>query len=152
MFMVVTALNLVAARPSMTQTPGDAGKRLVDEGEPMQTLLADFRKPLEKRAAMSEKDGSHRLLAYTDQLLAAFSPDHKAASIQANALPEPLSEREAEILQLISMGLSNKEIADHLVVAVSTVKSPVNSLYGKLGTHRRAQAVVIARELDLLFD
>ncbi len=53
---------------------------------------------------------------------------------------------------LISAGLTNQEIAAQLVIALSTVKSHINSLYGKLGIHRRAQAVVIARELDLLSD
>jgi LuxR family maltose regulon positive regulatory protein len=63
-----------------------------------------------------------------------------------------LSERELEILRLISQGHSNKEIADSLVIAVSTVKSHINSLYGKLGTHRRTQAVAIARDLGMLSD
>ena len=63
---------------------------------------------------------------------------------------EPLSERELEILLLVAEGLSNREIADRLVIAVSTVKSHINAIYGKLGTHRRMQAVVVARELGLL--
>ena len=69
---------------------------------------------------------------------------------QPSNLIEPLSERELEILLLIAEGLSNREIADRLVIAVSTVKSHINAIYGKLGTHRRMQAVVVARELGLL--
>jgi LuxR family maltose regulon positive regulatory protein len=63
---------------------------------------------------------------------------------------EPLSERELEILRLIALGKTNKEIADTLVIAVSTVKSHINNLYGKLGTNRRTQAIAIARDLGLL--
>jgi LuxR family maltose regulon positive regulatory protein len=63
---------------------------------------------------------------------------------------EPLSERELEVLRLISKGLTNQEIAAILVVATSTVKSHINHLYGKLGTNRRTQALAIARDLGLL--
>jgi len=61
-----------------------------------------------------------------------------------------LSAREREVLSLIADGLSNREIADRLVIALSTVKSHINNLYGKLGTQRRTQAISIARDLGLL--
>jgi len=63
---------------------------------------------------------------------------------------EPLSARELEILRLIAAGSSNQEIADRLVVALSTVKKHVNNLYGKLDVQSRTQALVRAQELDLL--
>ena len=62
---------------------------------------------------------------------------------------EPLSERELEVLRLIAAGLSNREIADELYIAVGTVKRHINHIYGKLGVHSRTQALVRARELDL---
>jgi LuxR family maltose regulon positive regulatory protein len=65
-------------------------------------------------------------------------------------LPEPLSERELDILRLIATGRSNQEIAEILVIALSTVKSHINNLYSKLGTNRRTEAIAIARELGLL--
>jgi LuxR family transcriptional regulator, maltose regulon positive regulatory protein len=65
-------------------------------------------------------------------------------------LVEPPSERELEVLRLITAGLSNQEIADELVVALSTVKWHINNLYGKLGVSSRTQAVARARELHLL--
>ena len=65
-------------------------------------------------------------------------------------LVEPLSERELEVLRLIAAGLSNQEIADEFVVALSTVKWHINNLYGKLGVSSRTQAVARARELHLL--
>ncbi|MCC7446914.1 MAG: AAA family ATPase [Anaerolineae bacterium] len=66
------------------------------------------------------------------------------------ALPEPLSERELEVLRLITAGLSNQEIAEKLTVTLNTVKAHVRSVYGKLDAHSRVQAVSRARELELL--
>ena len=54
------------------------------------------------------------------------------------------------MLRLIADGLSNQEVADKLVIAVSTVKSHVNHILGKLDAKSRTQAVTRARELDLL--
>lgn len=68
----------------------------------------------------------------------------------AQALVEPLSERELEILCLISEGLSNREIADRLFITVGTVKVHASNIYGKLEVHNRTQAVTRARELNLL--
>jgi ATP/maltotriose-dependent transcriptional regulator MalT len=65
-------------------------------------------------------------------------------------VPEALSERELEILRLIAPGHTNKEIADTLVIAVSTVKSHVNNIFGKLGVQRRTQAIATARDLPRL--
>jgi predicted ATPase/DNA-binding CsgD family transcriptional regulator len=62
----------------------------------------------------------------------------------------PLNERELEVLRLIAEGLSNHEIADRLVIALSTVKWHINNLFGKLGVHSRTQAIVQAKELGLL--
>lgn len=67
-----------------------------------------------------------------------------------HSLPEPISERELEVLALIAQGLSNQEIAERLFIGVSTVKKHINHLYGKLGVVSRTQALVRARELHLL--
>ncbi|MCA9984613.1 MAG: response regulator transcription factor, partial [Anaerolineales bacterium] len=61
-----------------------------------------------------------------------------------------LTEREMEILTLIGAGRTNQEIAAELVVAHSTVKWYVNSLYRKLGAKSRVQALKKARELGLI--
>ena len=65
-------------------------------------------------------------------------------------LIEPLSPRELEVLQLISQGLSNQEIADRLFLALSTVKGYTRTLFEKLQVQRRTEAVARARELGLL--
>jgi LuxR family maltose regulon positive regulatory protein len=62
----------------------------------------------------------------------------------------PLSERELDVLRRIAAGYSNQEIAQDLVVAVSTVKKHINNIYGKLGVGSRTRAVAKARELGLL--
>ena len=70
---------------------------------------------------------------------------------QANqALIEPLTPRELEILQLIAEGLTNREIAECLVVVIGTIKAHTNKLYGKLGVGNRTQAVAHARKLGLV--
>lgn len=48
-----------------------------------------------------------------------------------------LSDRELEVLQLVSMGLSNKEIADQLFVSINTVKTHLQKVYEKLDVNRR---------------
>jgi ATP/maltotriose-dependent transcriptional regulator MalT len=78
------------------------------------------------------------------------SPSFHPSSFNAQPLLEPLTERELEILQLIALGLSNQAIADRLVIAVSTVKRHINNLFGKLAVESRTQALVRARELQLL--
>jgi predicted ATPase/DNA-binding CsgD family transcriptional regulator len=65
-------------------------------------------------------------------------------------LADPLSERELQVLQLVAEGLSNHEIARELVVTVGTVKKHLNNIFSKLHVASRIQAIVQARELDLL--
>jgi LuxR family transcriptional regulator, maltose regulon positive regulatory protein len=65
-------------------------------------------------------------------------------------LPEPLSDRELEVLRLVARGRSNAEIARELVVEVATVKTHLNNLYRKLDVHSRTQAVARAGQLRLL--
>jgi len=61
-----------------------------------------------------------------------------------------ISKREYEVLQNISEGLSNKEIADKLFVSESTIKTHVSSLLVKLNAKRRTQAILIAKSLQIL--
>ena len=80
-----------------------------------------------------------------------FTPALRAgASVLQLPLIEPLSPRELEVLQLISQGLSNQEIADRLFLALSTVKGYTRTLFDKLQVQRRTEAVARARELGLL--
>jgi LuxR family maltose regulon positive regulatory protein len=67
----------------------------------------------------------------------------------AAPLIEPLSAREREVLQLLEKGLSNREVAEHLVISLSTVKSHTASIFTKLDVHSRARAVTRARDLSI---
>jgi DNA-binding NarL/FixJ family response regulator len=71
------------------------------------------------------------------------------------AVPSPqrldsLTGREREVLALVGVGLSNDDIARHLVVSPHTVKTHVNRTMTKMGAHDRAQLVVIAYETGLI--
>jgi len=67
-----------------------------------------------------------------------------------DALIEPLSEREQEVLALIAEGLSNAEIAQRLYIALGTVKRHINNIYGKMGVSSRTQAIAKASRTGLL--
>lgn len=61
-----------------------------------------------------------------------------------------ISKRELEILELMAMGMSNQEIADKLFVSIHTIKTHTSNLFLKLDVKRRTQAVIKARELQLI--
>jgi DNA-binding NarL/FixJ family response regulator len=74
-----------------------------------------------------------------------------AAAIQlSEPLPEPLTPRELEVLQLVSQGLSNKLIARALIISEHTVKFHVSSTYAKLGAASRTEAVSLAARRGLI--
>jgi LuxR family maltose regulon positive regulatory protein len=122
----------------------------VDEGEQMRQLLLDYQSIIKTQISEGIDREIFRLLTYSDKLLASFSPQASFNNAKYQSIPEPLSDRELDILQLIATGRTNKEIAEILVIAVSTVKSHINNLYGKLGAKRRTEAIAIARDFGLL--
>jgi histidine kinase len=65
-------------------------------------------------------------------------------------LIEPLTDRELEVLNLISEGMSNKEIASNLGITINTVKSYIKNIYEKLGVNKRVQVVTKAKQLRIL--
>jgi DNA-binding NarL/FixJ family response regulator len=71
-------------------------------------------------------------------------------AISPPALVEPLSERELEVLRLVAEGLSNRQIAERLVVTRSTVKKHLEHIYSKLDAHSRTAASARARGYKLL--
>ena len=86
---------------------------------------------------------------YTSSLLAAI-PKFSAISTTQSTMIEPLSQRELEVLNLVAQGLSNREISERLFLALSTVKTHNQKIFGKLQVQRRTEAVARARELGLL--
>ena len=129
----------------------------VDEGESMRFLIADFRLQMDKRPRRAAGEDPEELKAYTAQLLAAFSkpaqalpPKSKIQNQQSKILPEPLSERELEVLKLLRSELSGPEIAGQLIVSLHTLRTHTNNIFKKLGVNNRRAAVHRAEELDLL--
>ncbi|MFF2775165.1 response regulator [Streptomyces sp. NPDC058052] len=87
----------------------------------------------------------------TKRLITEFAKSADAApKAPAVAQIGELTERETEVLVLIAQGLSNQEIAEHLVVAESTIKTHVSRILVKLGLRDRTQAAVFAYEARLV--
>ncbi len=84
------------------------------------------------------------------KVVAEFARLANQAPAPAQALAEPLSEREREILRLVAAGSSNREIAAKLVIAEGTVENHVTNILSKLDCRDRTQAALRARELGLL--
>lgn len=84
---------------------------------------------------------------YAGNILAGISA---AAQPSVPGLVEPLSGRELEVLRLMSAGLSNREIAQTLVVTPGTIKTHIHNICAKLEAHNRTEAAARARELNLV--
>jgi len=141
-----TAAALAALEDALTiALPEGYVHLFVDEGLPLVKLL-------EVCARRSTPIGEYaaRLLAVITQRDAvSFNP--LTVDAPANQqLVEPLSEREKEVLLLLTDGLSDQEIADHLIISRRTVKKHNENIYGKLGVNSRTQAIARARELQIL--
>jgi LuxR family maltose regulon positive regulatory protein len=122
-------------------------RTIVDEGPQMAALLSEVLGAKQRgRTDLLRCVPAH----YLKKLLAALERDAASAASPTAGLPEPLSEREQEVLRLIASGKSNRRIASDLFVSVGTVKTHINNLYRKLDAHSRTQALARARELNLL--
>jgi LuxR family maltose regulon positive regulatory protein len=108
----------------------------IDEGPPIASLL--------KAAA---KQGTAR--NYVRRLLAAVGKTGHDSPIE-QALIEPLSERELDVLRLLGTDLDGPDIARELTVSLNTVRTHTKNIYAKLAVTNRRAAVRRAQELDLL--
>jgi DNA-binding NarL/FixJ family response regulator len=95
--------------------------------------------------------GGDALLApsVTRRLIAEFAARPRSDRTPPSAL-DALTEREREVLRLVAHGMSNNEIADHLVVSPATVKTHVSRILAKLDARDRAQLVMVAYETGLV--
>jgi LuxR family transcriptional regulator, maltose regulon positive regulatory protein len=117
----------------------------LDEGPPILNLLKSH-----TWQPQTLHDYARRLLDAADNRSIPTQDINAPHAPAAETLPEPLSERELEVLQLIANGLTNRQIAENLVIAPSTVKTHINNIYSKLNASRRTQAVAQARNLGLV--
>jgi LuxR family transcriptional regulator, maltose regulon positive regulatory protein len=120
-------------------------RAFVEGGTPVRMLLADH----------LHWDSTHHLLvgSLLERLRSSTLPEGRAALAKAAdpaPLVVPLSEREQVVLRYLSSRLSAGEIADELYVSLNTVKTHIKSIYRKLDTNRRWDAVKRARQLQLL--
>jgi len=120
-------------------------RMFVDEGSAMSVLLREAAK--------------NRITpAYTAELLSAFEAERKGfgeempipAAPVSGSMIEALSQRELDILRLFKTELSGPEIAQELVIALSTVRTHTKSIYSKLNVNSRRAAVKRAIELGLI--
>ena len=104
--------------------------------------------------AYSKKEGILQPFIEFDQDYVRSKEENKAYEVQVAEINEkleiPLTGRERDLLTLIAKGLSNQEIANHLFITLSTVKSYNNKLFSKLAVKRRTEAVAKAKALGLL--
>ena len=121
----------------------------------MQIFLAEGSSMAE---LIHEIDAQGILLNYTRKLLSAFEVEDQGADVEtppsaspaSSSLIEPLSQRELDILRLFKTELSGPEIAQELVIALSTVRTHTKSIYNKLDVNSRRAAVKRAIELGLI--
>jgi len=83
------------------------------------------------------------------KVVAEFTRLAEQSPARPEPLPEPLSDREREVLRLIANGYSNREIAAQLYIAEGTVKNHITNILNKLGVSDRTQAALKARELGI---
>lgn len=95
--------------------------------------------------------GEYYLLpSITSKVMAEFTRLPRTPKIEPGNQYENLSRRELEILKMVAIGMSNKEIAMSLVIAEGTVKNHLTSIFNKLDARDRMHAVLIAKESGVI--
>ena len=125
----------------------------LDEGAPLQELLLWYLKYQKKTGKM--QDTVQKIINSMRTFPQEQVSNEASANLLANErgkpeLIEPLSLREIEVLGLMSEGLTNPQIAQQLIISLSTVKTHLNNIYGKLNVRNRAEAVLHAKDLRIL--
>ena len=85
--------------------------------------------------------------AWLDRLRRVVATSRPAVDVALEALVEPLTDRERDVLRFLPSRLTTREIADELYVSVNTLKFHLKVIYRKLGVTSRAEAAAKARQL-----
>jgi LuxR family transcriptional regulator, maltose regulon positive regulatory protein len=153
----LAAFNKLAQSLLMAESEGYT-RLYLNERAPLKSLLTKFAKSRStNRPAQAEK----LMLQYTHKLLNAFEHNFLSTRLYPESVgsyqavnnftsAEPLSERELEVLYQATLGLSNLQIAEQLIIAPGTVRRHLNNIYSKFGVQSRTQAIALARKRGLL--
>ena len=114
-------------------------------------LLKDVKSEKLFEAIYAAERGEYFLLpSITAKVVSEFSRISPINNYNNETLLDPLSPREVEILHLLATGVSNKEIANQLVITEGTVKNHVSNILRKMDVQDRLQAVLKAQKIGLL--
>jgi LuxR family transcriptional regulator, maltose regulon positive regulatory protein len=133
-----------------SRAAASAVERALDLAEPDGALLWFVLHPAPDLLERHARHGTAHAALIADIL--SLLAGNRSASPSAGPQPplEPLSDSEVRVLRYLPTNLSGPEIAGELYVSHNTVRTHISHLYGKLGTHTRAEAVARARALGLL--
>lgn len=141
------ALSAITRAVSLAE-PGGYIRLFLDAGAPVLALLYRLRHELRTQSIIEKPTPTH---GYLERLILLLHREQQTSLTTSEdallPLVEPLSEREREVLWHLSEGRSNREIAEQLVIAPSTVKSHIRAIYNKLGVESRTQALARVRKL-----
>ncbi|NQW16440.1 MAG: hypothetical protein HQ478_03035 [Chloroflexi bacterium] len=139
--------------------PGRFNRSFTGEGPVVAGLLNALAEAVRRGRGPGEAGSPNYLTFLLQQIVASPEPsagtiltsESEVVQISAQTLlPEPLSDREIEVLTLIASGASNQQIAEQMIISMSTVKSHINRAYRKLDVGTRTQAVATARQLGIV--
>jgi LuxR family maltose regulon positive regulatory protein len=126
-------------------------RSFVDEGDPIPKMIREVQKFAVSSGMMGQESIS---VEYLDRILRGIGEVTPLPiglkGDQESAPPEPLTSREIDILEKVSMGLTNKNLADQLCISVHTVRFHLRNIHWKLGAHNRTQAVALARSFGYI--
>ena len=138
-----TALGELKKALSLAE-PGGLLMIFISKGKPVAELLEAI---IEVKKHDHDDINAGFSLSYAKKMLSVF----KAGTPQKiEGLFNPMSDRELEVLHLIAVGLSNREIAEKLFISLNTVKTHTKNINSKLNVNSRTKAVARAKELGLL--
>jgi LuxR family maltose regulon positive regulatory protein len=131
--------------------PGGYTRSYLDGGQPIQMLLKQWQRDAPSSSLQEfSRDLLDQFEGETPVVTTSPTSSSNIATRANQALPEPLSPRELEVLASIARGKTNAEIAQTLIVARGTVKAQAASIYRKLDVSNRTEAVARARQLGIL--
>jgi PAS domain S-box-containing protein len=116
------------------------------------TIVAVIVIIIETTSKREDLDNQRRYAAFLSRKLNAASPNEKRVQFDDGeiTLNVSLSDRETEVLRLITEGYTNAQISELLSISPNTIKTHINNIFNKLGVNDRTQAAVLATRHELV--